>query len=593
MQRRRRSRSIRGRILSAMLLMSLIPLIVITVQSYHCSHEAVMAMTHDHLKSVLSSRTQRLEAWLQERLGEFEMLAGLPTVKQALSQTTGDDADASRSTLDNVLTVFHQRGMGIDAVVVVDAELRPRSEAKRVEHRLDDLTDGGAILMGNDTVRLGKEHLHDDGTLGIHVAAAIRDNGALLGFVLGNLNVSSQLQPVLIDRTGLGSTGRVYLLDTHGEVVASDPDFGPAIGTVIATGDATTMDMGGSAIRHYVDTRGRKVLGVQAPIALLPWTTVAELGESEALAWLRTLLYRALGTTIVTLFAAAMVGLWLSGRLNRPLRQLADVAHRVRQGHLNERVGPVVGLEAEEVREAFNKMLDDLRRNQEELIRTAALASVGELTSSIVHEMRNPLSSIKMNLQTLNAAVRDDTTLNELAVIAREQVVRVEIMLTELLHFGRPVELQKREMSFSEVARRSMDIVHEAAEERRVTIETRDDLHGAPLYCDPEHMGRALSNLLLNAVQASPADSTVWLRADRDDAGIIRVRVEDNGQGLTKEAAERVFQPFFSSKAGGVGLGLANVKKIIELHGGDVRAQNRPERGAVFTLRLPPVIIEA
>jgi signal transduction histidine kinase len=323
----------------------------------------------------------------------------------------------------------------------------------------------------------------------------------------------------------------------------------------------------------------------------LNWTLVVEQDTSEALAWLNRLIFRVTLTGAITLVVLTAAAYWISNRLGQPLRVLARVAQQVSAGNTGERVGPLAGAEAEEVRRAFNKMLDELHEKQKELIRTATLAGIGELSSSIVHEMRNPLSSIKMNLQALKHEVDDDAANRELAAIADAQVRRLEHMLDDLLQYGRPLEVRPEPARFEELAKAVIAVVGEQARAKQVRIETKDRLLKSPLRVDREQMCRALTNLIANAIQATPPGSTVSVVAHKESlyADTAIIDVEDSGPGLSEEAIDRVFKPFFTTKQNGTGLGLANVRKIVELHGGKVSARNRAEGGACFSIRLPLV----
>jgi two-component system sensor histidine kinase HydH len=301
------------------------------------------------------------------------------------------------------------------------------------------------------------------------------------------------------------------------------------------------------------------------------------------------LLLRATIMVTGTLILVVVVSISISKFLVGPLKKLERVARRIRGGHVDDRLEPMSGREAEEVRRTFNLMLDELRDKQAEIVRTATLASVGELSTSIVHELRNPLSSIKMNLQALCKVVEGDENYRELASIASEQVNRLEKMLTDLLQYGRPVELRRELTSFDEVAKATLDVVGDLAKEKEVKIVVEGFPGAKPLHIDKEQMCRVLSNLVINAIQASPPGSKVKLAARNlaTDSGSISIEVLDTGCGLTMEAQENVFKPFFSTKPDGTGLGLANVKKIVELHGGTVSARNRSEGGSAFLFTVP------
>ncbi|MHB1013939.1 MAG: sensor histidine kinase [Desulfurivibrionaceae bacterium] len=228
------------------------------------------------------------------------------------------------------------------------------------------------------------------------------------------------------------------------------------------------------------------------------------------------------------------------------------------------------------------------------LAKTASLAAIGELTSSIAHEMRNPLSSIKMNTTAIQQKLGDgDAAFAELAAITCQQSLRLETMLNDLLSYGKPLQLNLGRSSFPALMQATLIAVAQEQKNRGVAVEVsnslKDDL---PLMIDAELFTRALSNLVLNAIQWSPLGGTVQVaarissQAGHKNQMVILVR--DNGPGINPEKIGRLFQPFFTTRAGGTGLGLANVRKIVEYHGGTVTGENSPAGGgAVFTIYLP------
>lgn len=227
------------------------------------------------------------------------------------------------------------------------------------------------------------------------------------------------------------------------------------------------------------------------------------------------------------------------------------------------------------------------------LCKTKSLADIGQLTSSVAHEMRNPLSSIKLNIKAVKQKMQEeDPAFAELAEIAWQQSLRLENMLNDLLNYGRPLTLNVTTMTFEQLVNAALTDVVEEKRKKAVGIEITNTLGETPLRIDQELFTRAVTNLLTNAIQWSPANETVSVsgRLHRDETGqqeqaVIQFR--DNGPGINEEKIGRLFQPFFSTRQGGTGLGLANVRKIVEYHGATISGGNRPEGGAQFTIVLP------
>jgi signal transduction histidine kinase len=203
--------------------------------------------------------------------------------------------------------------------------------------------------------------------------------------------------------------------------------------------------------------------------------------------------------------------------------------------------------------------------------------------------MRNPLSSVKLNLQALRTAAALTPAQTELTEIAADQASRLERMLTDLLKYGRPLNVEQGPTLFRNLCRDAISDVQSLVDEKHVTIRVTDDLDATPLMVDAELIRRALTNLLANAVQAvaSGGEVTVAARPSTSVRSMADVFVADNGPGIPKSSADRLFQPFFTTREGGTGLGLANVRKIVEYHGGTASAENSDRGGAVFSISLP------
>jgi signal transduction histidine kinase len=322
----------------------------------------------------------------------------------------------------------------------------------------------------------------------------------------------------------------------------------------------------------------------------LGWILVAEVDRAEAFAWLMTLRRRALTAGLVVLVGVLFLGAAGALRVARPFHQLRDAASRVAAGDHARRITRLDCAEAQEVARAFNAMLDELAAYAEKLANAGALAAVGQLSSSVVHEMRNPLASIKLNLSAVREMFATGSEDRELADIALQEATRVEGMLNDLLAYGKPLELHVEPTPVARLLQQGLDHAKAACRERGAKAVIDYDGHeGDTLAIDEEQTLRALCNLIDNAVSFSPEGSTLSLsvRAPTDQPHALDIAVRDQGPGVREDHMEHVFDPFFTTRERGTGLGLANVKKIVECHGGSVRAENHPDGGAVFTIRLP------
>jgi signal transduction histidine kinase len=234
-------------------------------------------------------------------------------------------------------------------------------------------------------------------------------------------------------------------------------------------------------------------------------------------------------------------------------------------------------------------MLDELSRMRDRVVRAAALSAVGELSARIVHEMRNPLSSVKMNVKALRQKVAEDPAYAELADIAGEQAARLEHMLSDLLNYGKPIELKRDVLRFDRVAADLESTMGPVAADNGVTLSVRDGTRGKPFLADREQLLRALSNLVDNGIRAAKGGGVSVEAVVRgvDAQAELLMTVSDTGPGIADAVREKLFEPFVTTQREGTGLGLANVRKIVQLHGGSVTAENRAAGGAEFRVVLP------
>ena len=581
---------LRRKVLGWMLLVALVPMGIVAASGYQYSVQAIVEKTRDHLLAQLSSRQSLVQTWVNQHLSELDVLASSPSVARCCAHfkmLSEEDIDAEATAM---LRAIAQRVDAYDELCVCGedgtavARVRQEGAAEQPEDK--------DVAKGIMTESILEPERAADGHVSVKVVLPLTRGDTRVGAIVATLNLTKGLQPLLQDRAGMGRTGKVYVATKDGAIVTEPlPDAAPsALWTKISAAHVALAQDASPRVAELTDYAGHPVWGSAARVDKTNWLLVVEQDQSEATNWVRKLLYRAIATGLAAVLVIVAVTLWISDRLGRPLRDLARVARSIREGHTEARLGPLQGAEAEEVRRAFNAMLDDLRAKQRQLVLSATLASVGELSSSVVHEMRNPLSSIKMNLQALRRRVKGDPDYEELAEIAASQAQRVETMLDDLLQFGRPVALDPQPTTFREMTEPALAVLADKAREKNITIELSDQFNGARLSVDREQICRAMTNLLANAIQAVAPGQTISVTGAVGNGARpahAQLLVADHGPGLSPEALERVFTPFFTSKPGGTGLGLANVKKIVELHGGTVSACNRPEGGAMFTLNLP------
>jgi two-component system sensor histidine kinase HydH len=228
-----------------------------------------------------------------------------------------------------------------------------------------------------------------------------------------------------------------------------------------------------------------------------------------------------------------------------------------------------------------------MRRLKQEVARGQRLASLGSLAAGVAHEIRNPLSSLKGFATYFRERLRDDPDDRETAETMVSEVDRVNRVITQLLEFARPMTMKPVPTSLPALIRHALRTVEGQARQKGIAVETdlAETIAAVPL--DADRMSQVLLNLLLNAVAATAAGGRIVVSLAQSDPRTVRVTVSDTGAGIRPEDLPRVFDPYFTTKPSGTGLGLPIVQKIVEAHGGSIRLESEPGRGTTATLLLP------
>jgi PAS domain S-box-containing protein len=217
------------------------------------------------------------------------------------------------------------------------------------------------------------------------------------------------------------------------------------------------------------------------------------------------------------------------------------------------------------------------------------LANIGQLTTSLAHEIRNPLSSVKVNIQILLKNTMFDGNDKRRIEIMSHEITRLEKILSEMLDFARPARLNLNPVSINDLIDSCLEILDERFKEKDIAILKRFPAKQLRALMDSEMIEQAIINILLNSIEVLTSGGKIAISTKQElkNGKSIKVEVIDNGIGIHAEDLPYIFDPFFSKKAKGTGLGLYNVKRIVEAHGGQVHAENKKPRGMRIWFTIP------
>ncbi len=241
----------------------------------------------------------------------------------------------------------------------------------------------------------------------------------------------------------------------------------------------------------------------------------------------------------------------------------------------------------QKVAEQLTEANQSLRAAEEAVRRSDRLAALGQLSAGLAHELRNPLGTIKASAEMLERSVAGENEVaREVAGFISTEVDRTNALVTRFLDFARPLKLRLAEGDLAQVIDRAVELVERDAKANKVAVYKNYSPEIPHFRMDAELLERVFYNLVLNAVQATPADGTVTIKTRAGD-GRAEISVIDRGCGIEPKMMNEIFNPFVTSKPDGVGLGLAIVAKIVDEHGGRITVESEVGRGSVFRVSLP------
>jgi signal transduction histidine kinase len=316
---------------------------------------------------------------------------------------------------------------------------------------------------------------------------------------------------------------------------------------------------------------------------------IARSGMVEAQQHIRAIAY---GVAAGGILLAIAFSLWIAARVSRPIEQLARAAEEVAGGNWDVRVPPRGRDEVSVLARSFNHMTEQLASQRDRLVQSERVAAWRELARRLAHELKNPLFPLQLTVENLVRArelpeAEFDEVFRESTATLATEIANLKTIIGRFSDFSKMPKPELERIDAKHVVER-VRALYENAANRDAKIKITVDLADAPMPidADPELLHRALSNLVLNAMDAMPDGGVLTISARPVDDK-VELRVADTGQGLTPEECERLFTPYYTTKQHGTGLGLAIVQSVIADHAGTIAVESPAGGGATFIITLP------
>ncbi|MDE0297517.1 MAG: ATP-binding protein [Candidatus Poribacteria bacterium] len=293
------------------------------------------------------------------------------------------------------------------------------------------------------------------------------------------------------------------------------------------------------------------------------------------------------GIAVVVISLVALTSNLVGRNLSNPIKNLVQFTRQVAAGKLDGQCNVKSDDEIGDLTTAFNQMTRDLRDSRNELIRAERLATAGRMAASFAHEIRNPLSSMRMLTQMLIQRKDVPPSKREQSMgYILEEIGRIDVIVKGFMDFARPTALELASHDLNDALEEVLNLMEANLNHHQITLVKKFDSELSPIRVDRDKLKQGFMNIMLNAIEAMAEGGTVEVETSRHEDR-VQVDVLDTGFGIPAEDVEQLFEPFFTTKVQGSGLGLPNTKRIMEQHGGGVTIKSAEGEGTRVSFWLP------
>jgi two-component system NtrC family sensor kinase len=609
----------RSRILVALLAVGVAPVLMLGLMSYEVNRQELVETVSTAQAQAAVEIARQFETFVLNGVEHLET----STRYLPLSRLSAADASAAlripfqQLPWVNVLVLLSERG---DALVTPVFDSAPAADAAREPVGPPELDAFArsvplATVLASD-VAIGPPYV--GGRTGMpRVAAAVRIDGApprVLAAELSLSHLAARLQEIA------EADGAAFLVDGRGQVIAQGGHQ-----AALSAEERQLVESGVASlapeVRSVARADGSVWLAAFAPVGTVGWGVVLEKPEAVALRTAERARAYTFFWAVAALVTAAGIGLFLARGVAVPVARLSQAARAVTEGRYDTEVAVERRDELGELAAAFNHMArevsrrdeeirrwadelsrrveqktSELRAAQDQIARARRLAALGSLGAGVAHEINNPMTAIVGLVSVARKNVGPGSRDGELLGTALEQATRVTRIVDDLRQLA---EHQRHDAGvqfpLAAAVRAALEVHAQDADQAGVSLRARLDDALPPVQGDPVQMQQLVGHLLRNAITATPEGGEIRVSLTEVDGGALKLSVSDDGRGIPEAMRERIFDPFFTRKerGGGVGLGLTLSNCIVEAHHGKLQVESEEGKGSTFTVLLPAAAAQA
>lgn len=580
-----------------------IPFVILTYFSVSMSKGMMKQSTISHLQNLVDVKGVAIEQWLKERVGDGNTVSENQEIKSL---------DPMR--IEPYLTLVKQFYRAYRELWVVNLKGRRVGEnISEFSYEKEDWFQG-AINKGLfiSSPKFHKPSLQPT----IAISVIIKDRGGRPIGVLKEL-VDMTYVAELISESKLGETGELYLVDSRGEFVLHKMLTELSEKGISKVPYFENPQIKPTYTAIYRDYKNNEVLGSWKWIPSLQCYLIAEQDAKEAFYQTNILVEKAFIIFIISTLLILVLSYWAIWTVTNPIKLLSRTVTAFAGGNFNktlltnrkDEIGKLIAgfnIMADWLKKAYsemegkvktsNKELEKayhiLKQRQEQLIRSEKMAALGQLSAGIAHEIRTPLTSIKIFIQSLEKEMDWDENQKEDFRIIKKEIDRINENVTRFLNFARPEDPILQRANVNALVMDALNLLTAKIKTNGIHLKISLLEDSPPVEGDPKQLSQVFLNLILNASEAMPKGGTLTIRSmlkstPESQEDILQLVFQDTGGGIPEKDRPYLFDPFFTTKEGGTGLGLSIVYSIVQKHNGQIEVESELTKGSSFILSLP------
>ncbi|MFW6011250.1 MAG: cache domain-containing protein [Desulfosalsimonas sp.] len=600
--------NLRTKVMIIFLVLALVPLMIIGWFSIQTTEKLILSMVMRQIENAATDKAAILERWLDERKADMEVVAGSSIIKSMEPERISPYLELMREKYGvyKDLTVVSDSGQ-----IVYNSNKSPSASLPDIHRKPGDQKDGLRI----SAITYAPEEKESS----FFISAPITSGREkFTGAVYGRVGTSKIINLIL--NISLGETGECYLVNEEGRFLAHQDPHRILTENISQSESFKNIFEQRDTNKAYLDYRGIEVLGTSRNVGGTDWYIVVEQDRDEAFESASTLKSIIFLTVLLCIGSALMLTWMLSYNIVNPIRRLSRYAEMIADSNFdkeivktarNDEIGMLyrafedmysklarrhnhlkqeVGLKEAELKET-DMILEKTRRVAE---RSEKFAAMGRMGAAVAHEIRTPLTSLKLYLESAQEQISKRPEDEEDFRVAMKQINRIETSINRFLDFVKPQDLVFSVIDIGTLIEDVLYMIRPLANRQECTLDSEIEPGLPHVSGDRKLLAEALVNLMVNSLEAVGEHGRVSVTAAQDrfdkngvQVACVKIEIRDTGQGIAEDQMENLFEPFYTTKASGTGLGLPLVLNTVKNHGGTIRVKSEVYKGTAFCLFIP------